>query len=223
MMIFWKFVLYCIVYFLFLQRVVPRGCSEMTVDIAGDAAGHGQNSFNTMNTITQNSDENSATSQISSVSFSSHDHPQQASAFSQSVSNGRNNNRLVHSTSSVTNGEHGTSSKASSYAIAVSSSSRNFDLPFLNPDKQVYEEDFVVPNQPPQSSPTSISARTQDFKTRSGSTREETGGYRYGSPSSSTPPNYNNQNYYKNSSGKYFRHFDTWDTTTNSYAYRNRE
>lgn len=165
----------------------------MSVDVVGDAAGQG--SFNTLNTITQNSAENSATSQISSVSFSSHDHPQQASAFSQSVSNGRNNNRLVHSTSSVTNGAHGTSSKASSYAIAISSSSRNFDLPFLNPDKQVYEEDFVVPTQP-QPVP----------KTRAGQTREGSG-----SRGNKNEP-----------FRKYFRHFDTWDTTTDAYRSRER-
>lgn len=189
----------------------------MTTDISSDSSGDPP-SFNTLNTITQNSAENSATSQISSVSFSSHDHPQQASAFSQSVSNGRNNNRLVHSASSVTNGAHGTtSSKSSSYAIAVSSSSRNFDLPFLNGDKQVYEEDFVVPGPPSSTSvPLAVKSRSGGLR---GSAREETGGYRYGSAANLSP-----QNYYRNSSGKYFRHFNSWDTTTDKYnSYRNRE
>lgn len=134
----------------------------MTVDVAAD---NGPGNVNTINTVTQGSAENSATSQISSVSFSSHDHPQSAGAFSQAISNGRNNNRLVHSTSSVTSGQQGTTSKASSYAVAISSSSRNFDLPFINPatiggagnsgngntqDKQIYDEEFVVPSELPQ-------------------------------------------------------------------------
>jgi len=178
----------------------------MTFDVVGDAAGQG--SFDTLNTITQNSAENSATSQISSVSFSSQDNPQQSSAFSQAVSNGRNNNRLVHSTSSVTNGAQGTSSRASSYAIAVSSSSRNFDLPFLPTDKQVYEEDFVVPiaTQPPPPPPVQI-------KTRSGPTREESGS-RLGSN-----VNFKNEPYRKVA----FRHFNSWDTTTDSSFKGSRE
>lgn len=119
----------------------------MSTDLAGDSAAaavnDGGSNYNTLNTLVQNSAENAATSQISSVSFSSNDHPQSASAFGQAISNGRNSNRLVHSTSVVTNGAEGTSSRASSYAI---SSSRNFDPPlFITTDKQVYDEDFVVP------------------------------------------------------------------------------
>jgi hypothetical protein len=179
----------------------------MTFDVVGDAAGQG--SFNTLNTITQNSAENSATSQISSVSYSSHDHPQQASAFSQALSNGRNNNRLVHSTSSVTNGEKGTSSRASSYAVAISSSSRNFDLPFLagvGSDKQLYEDDFVVPipTESPPPPPVQI-------KTRSGHTREESGS-RLGNANAQ----FKNEPYKKVA----FRHFNSWDTTTDASSYK---
>jgi len=138
----------------------------MKVDVLGDTS---QGAINSLNTVVQSSAENSATSQISSVSFSSQDTPPSSAAFSQALSNGRNSNRLVHSTSSVTNGKHGTSSKASSYAVSVSSSSRNFGLPFLSAhNKQIYEDQlegierdsdnlngnpdenlFVIPSQTP--------------------------------------------------------------------------
>lgn len=165
----------------------------MTVDVAAD---NGPGGVNAINTITQGSAENSASSQISSVSFSSHDHPQSAGAFSQAISNGRNNNRLVHSTSSVTSGQQGTTSRASSYAIAISSSSRNFDLPFINPaavggegqqqggnqsqDKQIYDEEFIVPSELPQTK-----SRAPPSSRRSGGSRYTEGRPYYQRPAPS--------------------------------------
>jgi hypothetical protein len=219
----------------FQSKVVPRGCTEMTTDLVGDL---GQNSLNTLNTVTQNSAENTATSQISSVSFTSHDNPHSASAFSQAVSNGRNQNRQVHSTSSVTNNAHGTNSRASSYAISLSSSSRNFDIPFL-PDKQVYDDDFVVPTYGPKirsgqwgrgrDNHLSLPNVENDPPVRSGLTWREGGGgggrgrnnnwKKHGDRQQQQQLQLPQQQQQEllhqekpKETKKYFRHFDSWDT-----------
>jgi len=199
----------------------------MSVDVAGDSV---PGSYNTLNTVSQNSAENLATSQISSVSYSSHDTPQSASAFSQALSNGRNANRMVHSTSSVTNGAHGTNSKSSSYAISVSSSSRNFDLPFLT-DKQVYDEDFVVPTEAPavktRSGPwigngeafeqNQFPSTTTRRPRPSGSRRQRPfpeirdGGIRR-TESATRPAVGEDPSPRAENNKKYFRHFDSWGT-----------
>ena len=195
----------------------------MTLDLEGEP---NPGSVDALNTVTHNSAENSATSQISSVSFSSHDNPQSASAFSQAVSNGRNSNRMVHSTSSVTNGEHGTNSKSSSYAISISSSSRNFDLPFLAQDKQVYEEDFIVPTSGPsktRAGPWIGNGDSIDEPVtrrqgggRFNGRRMGNGGNRNGSGTRRPNNDQQGPNPNRGNGKKFFRHFDSWDTNGQS-------
>lgn len=197
----------------------------MTVDMVDESVVPG--SYNTLNTISQNSAENMATSQISSVSYASHDTPQSASAFGQALSNGRNTNRMVHSTSSVTNGAHGTNSKSSSYAIAVSSSSRNFEVPFIT-DKQVYDEDdFVVPTVRPSipkarsgawpNNRHSSNHRHQTLTNGVGRRRSQAG-RRQGLGatdlrSSDRRSSNNPDDSTVDNSKKYFRHFNSWGTS----------